>query len=238
MAEYINRPVDQLSFRARSPFGMFGIEYFLALIFGILSYTSVSLTTFSFVTLYHQKGNIAPTVDEVWGYFKFYFFRVMGSSLLILLGLMVAFVFCIVPGVWLWPAFSLIIPIMIAENTSLGYAFNRGFQLVKGNYWTILGVLIISVIVVYVIIMVFVVPISLITTGTMVATGQKLKATYLVLVSVATHICYAFFMLPYVAMAICYYSFTEQKDGVGMLDRINNIGNTDDTNSQLPSEEY
>ena len=46
-------------------------------------------------------------------------------------------------------------------------------------------------------------------------------------------------MLPTITVAICYFSLTEQKDNTGLLDRINNLGNTNpDTLDPLSPEEY
>jgi hypothetical protein len=156
-------------------------------------------------------------------------------------GLLIGFALCLIPGFYLWPAFSLVVPIIVFENTTLGYAFSRGFQLVKGNYWSTLGVLVISVIIVYVAVMIFVVPLSVLNVGSMLAAGHKLNSTYLILTSVATHICYVFYMMPMIAISLCYFSLTEQKDNTGLLDRINNLGNPnppDELDDQAPAEEY
>jgi hypothetical protein len=37
--------------------------------------------------------------------------------------------------VYLSPILALILPIMVMENTSFGYAFNRSFVLIKENWW-------------------------------------------------------------------------------------------------------
>jgi hypothetical protein len=216
----------------------FGVEYFLSMLFLIISYATITLTIFAYIALYVEKGNTAPSTEEIWGYVKFYFWRVFWSSLLLGLGLVVAFLLCLLPGFYIWPAFSLIIPIIIFENATLGFAYTRAFQLIKDNYWATLGVLLISVIIVYAGIMVFALPVTIITTGSMLITGHKITTTYLIVNAIITHICMVFYIIPYVAMAFTYFSLTEQKDGTGLLSRIDQLGTSELGNDQLPTEEY
>jgi len=246
MTGYINNGFTNAIHSGTSPFGaygnnpfrMFGVEYFLAIIFSIFAFISIYLTTLCFVALYREKGNIAPNVEEVWSYFKFHFFRVMGSSLLLWLGLCIGFVLCIVPGFWILPAFCLVMPVMVFENTTLGYAFSRAFQLIKDNYWTTLGVIIVSGIITYIGMAVFILPLSILNASSLLFGEHKFNTTYLILTSIASHVCYMFYMLPTIAISISYFSLTEQKDNTGLMDRINSLGSNDQPLDQFPTEEY
>lgn len=243
MAGFINQGLNyranaSLPFSQSSPFRMFGIEYFLALAFILLSYISVSLTTMAYIALYREKGNQAPTIEEVWGYFKFYFIRVLFSSILLNLGLVIGFVLCLIPGFYLLPVFSLIIPIIVFENTTFGYAFSRSFQLIKDNYWSTLGVIVITFIIIYVAMMVFILPLSVFNTASILTSGHTFNSTYLILTTVISHVCHVFYMIPIIAMSLCYFSLTEQKDNTGLLDRISNLGNPDEGLDPLTTEEY
>ena len=77
-------------FGQRDPFAIFGLDYFLGLIFMLFGYISLQKAIFSFIALYKQKGNEAPSVEEVWGYFKYFFWRVFGSGILIVILLILA----------------------------------------------------------------------------------------------------------------------------------------------------
>ncbi|HEX8378327.1 MAG TPA: hypothetical protein VF602_10950, partial [Pedobacter sp.] len=46
-----------------------------------------------------------------------------------------------------------------------------------------------------------------------------------------------FMLLPYVLISLCYFSLVEGKDGEGLMDRVNNIGNNG-PDSNLPEEQY
>ena len=66
------------SFDADNRFAAFSFltpTYFLTLFFVLLEYISISVMVLSYMTLYKKKQNQAPEMDEMWGYFKFYFFN-------------------------------------------------------------------------------------------------------------------------------------------------------------------
>ncbi|MGI4749479.1 MAG: hypothetical protein ACRYFB_02500 [Janthinobacterium lividum] len=224
-----------LGYRLRS---MFGVTYFLSMIFGIFSLTAISLVPLSFIALYKEKGNAAPETEEVWSYFKHYFFRVMGSYLVIGVCLVVGFALCLIPGFYLWPVFSLILPIIVFENSTLGYSWSKSFQLIKENWWSTFGAIVVSWIITYAAVMVFIIPVTLITVGSVfLSRTQPTTSSALILTTIISSFCYVFYMLPTITAALCYFSLNEQKEGTGLKNRINNFG-SNDPDSGLPKEEY
>jgi hypothetical protein len=109
----------------------FWLSYAVTMLITIASMCAINVTILSYMALYKQKGNVAPTTEEMWGYFKYYFFRILGGSIVIGVLLIPAFMLCFIPGIYLFPIVGLIFPIMVMENTSFGYAFSRSFQLIK-----------------------------------------------------------------------------------------------------------
>ena len=107
----------------------------------VITQSFIILVTMCYISVYLQKNNVTPTLEEVWGYFRYYFFRVLLSGVLIFLLFVGGFVLCLIPGIWLYPILYLIIPIIVIENSSFGYAFNKSFRLIKGNWWLVFGVL-------------------------------------------------------------------------------------------------
>lgn len=216
---------------------MFGITYLLSLIFGLLNVTAITLVPLSFMALYKEKGNVAPETEEVWGYFKHYFFRVLGSYLVIGICLVAGFVLCFVPGFYLWPILSLILPVIIFENTGLGYSWSKSFQLIKENWWQTFGAIVLIWIIAYAAMMIFILPVSLITIGSMFIAKSHPSSSVLILTTVISALCQVFLTLPSITAALCYFSLNEQKEGTGLMGRINNFGNND-LDAGLPKEEY
>ncbi len=227
-------------FASNGPGRIFGIQYFLTLLFSLLSITAMTVTTLAYIALYKEKGNIAPTNEEIWGYFKYYYLKILGSALLTLILLIIGFVFCFIPGIYLYPILSLIFPIMIIENTSLGYAFSKSFKLIKDNWWLTFGSLFIIGLIVGIASGIATAPFSV---GTFIDTilnpqkGIQISKPMAVAAVIVGQICHALYILPMVTLALCYFSANESKEGTGLLDRINQLGNND-ADSNLPAEEY
>ncbi len=216
---------------------MFGLTYLLSLIFGLLKVTAITLVPLSFMALYKEKGNLAPETEEVWGYFKHYFFRVLGSYLVIGICLVAGFVLCFVPGFYLWPILSLILPVIIFENADLGYSWSKSFQLIKENWWQTFGAIVVIWIIAYAAMMIFILPVSLITIGSMFIARSHPSSSALILTTIISALCQVFLVLTSITAALCYFSLNEQKEGTGLMGRINNFG-SNDPDAGLPKEEY
>lgn len=217
---------------------LFGWRYLLAIIFMLLNYTALFTSVLSFAVLYVKKGNVAPTIEEVWDYFKTYFFRMLWSGLLLSVLWGVCWLFCLIPGMYVTPAFSIIYVIMMVENVDFGTAFGRAFALVKQNWWITFATIFVIVFITGVAMTIVYAPayilmmISMFTQG-----GQKLQLGYQVFISISQYLVQVFMIIPIVAMAFIYYNLVERKESVGLLERIDNFGNGD-VPLQHPDEEY
>jgi hypothetical protein len=58
---------------------------FSNIFFSLISYTAINVTILSYLAVYKEKGNEAPTATEVWGYFKYYYFRAFFMQLLLMI---------------------------------------------------------------------------------------------------------------------------------------------------------
>lgn len=217
---------------------VFGWEWFISLVIGLISYTMIALTTLSFIHLYKEKGNDAPTTLEVWLWVKTYLFSFTFISLLLSMITIFGFMLCFIPGFYLWPVLSLVFPIMLIEGASFGYSFNKSFRLIKGNWWPTFGVQVIMFFLMYAVFFILSIP-ALIVNG--VDIFLKPEASMSVGNFFTTFLSvfgYIGLILPTIGITFSYYSMIEQKDGTGLIDRINNLGTQAGPESQLPSEEY
>lgn len=216
---------------------LYGVEYFLSILFSLATYASMSVAILSYVAIYIQKGNQTPTIDEVWGYFKFYFFRVFWSSILLILLVGVAFLFCLVPGFWLFPYVALVFPVMVIENASLGYSFNRSFALIKDNFWVTFGTLIVVWIIVYACMSMVVMPTSLLNMMSMFThKTPHMSLTLTMITTVLQSLCQVFTIIPIITISLAYFSLVEQKESVGLMERISNFGSTEKPIDTRPEE--
>jgi hypothetical protein len=217
---------------------MFGPTYILSSLFTLLTYTAIALIPLCFMSLYKEKGNVAPETEEVWGYFKYYFLKALGIELLTTLCLLAGFVLCVIPGFYILPILSLILPVIVIENTGLGNAWSKSFQLIKENWWQTFGAIIVILIITYAAMMVFIIPVSILSVGTMfISKSSQPSSVGLILTTIISAFCQVFLMLPTVTAALCYFNLNEKLEGTGLMNRINNFGNND-LDTGLPKEEY
>ncbi|NTE04881.1 hypothetical protein G6M26_11290 [Agrobacterium tumefaciens] len=217
--------------------GLYGIEYFLSIIFSLASYASMSVAILSYIAIYVQKGNQTPTMEEVWGFFKYYFWRVFGSSILLLLMVLVGFMFCLVPGFYLFPFVTMMLPIMVIENASLSYAFSRSFQIIKENFWITFGTLIVIWIIVYACMSMIILPTTLFNMiGMFSSKGAHMSLTLTMISTVLQSLCQVFTIVPIITITLMYFSLIEQKENVGLMERISNFGTSEKPVDTRPEE--
>jgi hypothetical protein len=73
---------------------------------------------------------------------------VIGASILIAIAVAVGFVLLIVPGVILLTMFAVAIPALVVEGKGATDAMSRSWQLVKGHFWHVLGVIVVAFLIV------------------------------------------------------------------------------------------
>jgi hypothetical protein len=188
--------------------------------------------------VYREKGNETPTVNEVWGYFKYYLPRVFGSSMLLAILWAVGIVLCFFPGIYLFPIFLLIITVMVLENASFSYSFNRGFQLIKQNWWYMFGVLIVMTLIVAAGMILIAIIVAIVISVLLILTKLNHQYTELMTLVLTLHALQVLCLLPIVAVALTYFNFNEQKDDYSLMQRIEMIGKNKHDDNHLPSEEY
>ena len=72
---------------------------YLLFLFMILEFVAINVTVLCFMVLYKENQKIVPTTEEMWGYFKYFYLRVLGSSVLLYILMIIGFAFCLIPGI-------------------------------------------------------------------------------------------------------------------------------------------
>ena len=223
-------------------FAVFTPVYFLNMLFLVLTYVSITVMVLSYMAIYKQNRNIVPSTEEMWGYIKYYFLKVLGSSIVLSIIVVLGCVFCLIPGIYLYPIMALVLPIMVIENSSFNYAFNQSFRLIKDNWWVTFGVLVVIFIVLYVASMVVLIPASLLTMGSLFfhfTKGTSVSVTAAIITALLQTVVHVFHILSIVAACMCYFSLTENKEGTGLMERISQFGNTEQPGPDTTAgEEY
>lgn len=238
LLDIVNTRVNTNSY-SYDPFAFLGLEFFLNIFFIWLEYISISATVLCYMNLYKQKRNTAPESDEMWGYFKFYFFRLLWASLICGILMVIAFAFCVVPAFYFYPIFALIPPIIVMENSSFGYAFSHSFKLIKDNWWVTFGSIIIIFIILYVASMVVVMPAAIINGISIYSSltrGGSASVIATVVTTILSQVAHVFYILPVITIGLCYFNLNESKEGTGLIDRISQFGNINPDANAAPEE--
>jgi len=216
---------------------IFNLNYLILVIFMIANYTAIYVTVFSYIAIYVERGRIAPSVEEVWAYFKYYFFRLLGSSLVISVFMILCLVCCIIPFIYVFPAMSLFYPVMILENGGLSYSFGRSFKLLKTQWWITAGTIFILWLVTYACMSFASLPAIALTLFSTFTRGPLGTSNLVIIIStVIQHLCHIFMIIPVAGTAMIYYNLAERQENAGLLDKIDKFGIADANTSSTPEE--
>lgn len=235
----VTQDTSNFSIASRYSSRYFSWSFLGVFVFMILNYTAIYVTVLSYISIYIQKGNMAPSVEEVWSYFKYYFFRMLGSGMLMSIFLFVCFICCFFPGVYVFPAVTLVYPILILENASLGYSFTRSFKLLKDNWWITFGILVVIWIITYCCTTFIQLPAVIITMfNTFTNPSNPITRAYAIISSISSYVAQVFMVIPVICSAFCYFNLVEHKESTGLLDRIENFGTDNQNQHTTHQEEY
>lgn len=222
--------------RQDSSFGSFTSLF--QLFIGFISYVLMISTVQAYFVLYKERGNQQPRLIEVWGYVRYYFLRIFWSQFLLLILTAAGTFLCVLPGIYLGVVFSLVTPIMVIENANFQYAFNKSFQIIKGNWWFSFGLLlIISLIICATMLALFIPAIFLADLSTIVS-GKSMEILVAILFAMILAASQLLLVLPFTSATLIYYALTEEKEGTSLLDRISSFGKKDSDQDQLSTEQY
>jgi hypothetical protein len=220
----------------RKTFSYFTGIMISALIFGVTQ-ACINLTTLCYISVYLQNKGAQPGTVQVWGYFKYYFWRVFGASILLAILAGIGAVFCIIPGIYLGIVFSLVSPIIVMENASFGYAFNKSFTLIRNNWWFMFGVIIVMVLILWVANSIVTIPLALTPALGQLVSNRSITVPVVIFCSILRSLLAVTCAIPVIAISLCYFDLIEQKDGTGLLSRIHAFGMPEEPEQETPGNE-
>lgn len=213
--------------------GDFTVLNLLANVLQLLSTMSIGLVTFAYLKKYQESETGEVHLADVWSLFARYFFPILGLSILFGIGLVIGFIFLIIPGLFLLTRWSMVMPSVIIDGNSILDSFGKSNDLVKGNSWPVFGMLIVLGIISYAISLAITMPAGIIfgvDAFMQFSDPDNLDATQLfgwkfVLVMVFGAIgSMAGQLVYYAGLAFQYFSLVEAKESRGLLNEIEEAG--------------
>ncbi|WBL27095.1 hypothetical protein [Zunongwangia sp. HGR-M22] len=196
--------------------------------------TALYLSVFNYIKSYIANDGIVSEEDVKQG-LKNDLGSGLALNLVVAISIFIAFLFLVLPSIYLGVVFTLALPILVFEQKSLGDTISSCFQLIKDNWWMTFGLLIVFGIIMYVINVVFQLPliiymlvnmISGFDAGiTTVAENMQSKDPILIILSVLSSIAqYVLYIITPLFTSLLYFHLHEEKNFTGTFESIDKLG--------------
>lgn len=209
-----------------SLFGYIG----LAMAIWLVAFAMLLSTVYGYIKLFIQNGSDGFNLNDVWGQVTANFLSFLVASFIIGLVVTVGFVFCILPGIYLGVALSIVLCIMIFEEKSFVDAFGRSIKLINKSWWQTFAVIIITTIILYVLMLLFTIPSMLFgfkSFFTNIKSGNPmtmdLPVSYYVVNTITQTFTQALMVIPIVISAFIYYGAVEKVEKPSLMEKISQI---------------
>ncbi|WP_192822138.1 hypothetical protein [Rufibacter sp. LB8] len=213
------------------------VHYWLQIFFTIVAYVMLSLTVYSFMVLY-QDYDGPIEVRDVWALAKGHIIPVLYSTIGVFIICVLGTLLLVVPGVYLYVAFSIFIVVMLREDVGFVEAMERCLYLVKGNWWSSFGFFLVLIIIQGV--FGFVASAPAIVTYILRILHLPGGENDLLLVAagtVSTVVNLLLYIIWVTGLGFQYYHLVEVKDGIGLLEQVENIGKPEPALATISEQE-
>ena len=210
-----------------------GILVFMIIL--ILVYVISQSTVLHYIKSYtNHSGNIdfneikREVYNSLWSF--------IGLGIIVFLSVLVGFMFCILPGIYLAVPLSLSFSIMVFGQKSVGDSYSYGFTLVKDEWWITFATLFVVGIIVTIASYAFSLPAVIYQYAKMGIFSGELDAEnvmdgfidpiYVILNMIGTLAQILLNLITIIAGAFIYFNLNERKNFTGTFERIQNLGKT------------
>lgn len=184
--------------------------------------------TYSFLRFSQREGRY-PELHEVREEMNGTLGMVVVSSILIILMEIPAFLFLIVPGIWIVIPLAMVIPIRYNEGLGFSDAVSRAFKLVRDRWWWTFGVMILCYFAQSIAASIFSLPATMIMMFSTISAGEGAEPSLLIqlvagtLGAVSQLASFYFSSVVAVSTAALYYNHVERLDATQLTDRVSDL---------------
>jgi len=211
--------------------GVSGLAFFAAF---VATYALSAASTLFYIRSYaDNKGT--TNFDEIKNAAYGAFWDFVGLFILVGLCVGVGFMFCIIPGIYLYVPLSLSFSILVFNRKGVSEAFSDSFTLVKDHWWMTFATLFVVGIIVAVAGFVFSLPNTIYTyakmgifSGEIDAENFGMADPLTVLFGIISMLAqFLLNIISVIAGVFIYFDLNEKKNFTGTYERIKNLGGTD-----------
>ncbi|KAA3439942.1 hypothetical protein [Rufibacter hautae] len=208
-------------------------HYWVSLFFSLVSFVLLSLTIYSYMLQYMQhRGQVDSA--QVWEGIKSNFIPVLYSSVGVILISVLATLLLVLPGIYVAVALCMFALVMLHEEVGFLDAVERCFYLIKGYWWPSFGFLLLLALLQGIIGFVASLPaMALYILRIFHLPGGDSDVLLVVATGFTTFISLLLYALTLTGVAFQYFDLVEKKEGVGLLEQVNQIGAQRETSLDL-----
>lgn len=204
----------------------------VSIVASIMIYATVLYSIKSYID---NQGEIIES--EISQGIKKDFFRILGYALLSGIVSGIGFLFCLVPGIYLYVVLFPGLALMVMEDLSISDAFSKSFKLIKDNWWITFATILVFTILISVLGYVFQIPafIYTIIEGFTAASNSPNDPSaigeiyqnwmYLLFSAIGAIGQYFLSLFSVIMLALVYFNLSEKQEFKGTYNQIDQIGN-------------
>jgi len=216
---------------------MFPMSFFFALILSVFLNILFTAVIYRYVQLYNNSDdgvvNIKNIQDNLGGVFLKFFLLSLVAGVMLVLG----FMMCIAPGIYLMVILSPLFIVALEEDLDIGDSIRRCFDLIQDKWWQTAGFLLLVSLVIGFASSIIQLPISLLSAFAPLMGLENIGLIMGLSLVVSMIFGYIVNIFVYIATAIWYYNLREQKEGNSLIQSIDQIGKNED-NEEKPGDNF
>ncbi len=210
--------------------------YFLMMVISSISHVLIIGITYEYMAMYHRHGRGNFTTSDVVSALAKDFFPIIGYGIVVTIVLTFAFLFFVIPGIYMMVPLSMIIIVKLVERNGFSVNWGRCFKLIKDNWWITFAIILIASIITGVISAVFSMPTLIygVVQGVVSAQGGTPEVNHVVLgifSLISTLGTYMLYVVVYVIIGFQYFSLSATEGSKSIIDKINEIGSPEADNA-------
>lgn len=250
MLEQVGLASDPSNFGS-SGIAALGFAGMLTMFVSILSY-AVSITVINeYVVLYLKKKTNQISPAEVWERVKKDAVMIMLSTIVVFVFVVIGTIFFVIPGIYLGVLLSLIYIVQINERLGFFAAMSRCSQIISGKWWSTFGILFVTAFIAIILTYAVVIPFSFFSIFSVFTdlmdpsqdfsyVEPSLFAKVISIISSIVFMLAAYTMqiIPIIGIAFQYFNLVERKESVGLMEKIEDFGNSDTPVDTDEHEDY
>ncbi|NGP88274.1 hypothetical protein [Fodinibius halophilus] len=209
-------------------FSMYGAST----LFSMITMTALAALIYTHMKLVANEtfANSRIAVDHIWQGIKSNFVGILLISIGIFFATMLGSLFFILPGIFIAIKLTLVTAAYVLEDKhSISDAFSRSWHLITNHWWFTLGLVIVLSILIGLLSQALSLPFIIATaiSGFSGFTDPNSAGTIIaIFYGFVTSLSYIFYSIIYLALGFHFYNLVERKEGEGLRQRINEIGNS------------